>query len=212
LTFSIWGLIYLLLVLFIIYSFVRAGDTQGDPPSFIDKIGPLFAISSVANMGWIFAWQYEVLPLSLVLMLLLLGTLIVLYRRLDIGRSSAPVREKYLVHLSFSIYLGWISVATIANVTALLVAYGWTRFGMSESFWAILLMGIAVLLALSFSLLRSDIFYALVVDWALLGIFLKRSASAGNESHAVAVGAIVGLVVVSLAVLVQLARRKVYSA
>ena len=116
--------------------------------------------------------------------------------------------EQYLTHLTFSIYLGWI---TIANVTALLVDLDWNRFGLSEPFWAVavIIVGIAITLAVLFR--RQDIYYCLVVDWALLGILLKRLADPAPV-QSVFVVTIVGLIIIIIGVLVQLVRKKVYSA
>jgi ABC-type xylose transport system permease subunit len=121
LTFSIWGVIYILLAIFVVYGLIVTTKNDTQKSLFIENIGVLFFISCLANMGWIFAWHYEVVPLSVVIMLILLATLITIYLRLRIGRSDSPNTEKYLVHLPFSIYLGWITIATIANFTALLV-------------------------------------------------------------------------------------------
>ena len=148
----------------------------------MEKVGILFIISCIANAGWIFSWQYRVLPLSLVCMLILLLSLIFMYRQLSVGRSNANSSEKYMVHLPMSIYLGWISIATIANVTALLVYYKWDRFGISEQIWTIIMIVIGILLGLLMLFNRKDIFYTLVVDWAVLGILLKRMAVDSNAS------------------------------
>ena len=129
LTFSIWGIIYLLLGIYVVYGVVFSSKKSEPSNSFMDKVGILFLISCIANAGWIFSWQYRVLPLSLVCMLILLLSLIFMYPRLNVGKSNARSSEKYMVHLPMSIYLGWISIATIANVTALLVYYKWDRFG-----------------------------------------------------------------------------------
>ncbi len=207
LTFSIWGVIYLLLAIYVVYGFVIARRSDSTE-SAMESIGPLFLVTSLANMGWIFAWQYEILPLSLVVMVVLLATLVTIYLRLR-NRSSRP-RERYLVHLPFSVYLGWISVATIANVTALLVAYHWSRFGLGETFWAVVMIIIACLLALLMTLRRTDIFYALVVDWALVGILIKRTSQNVQPNQAVVITTAIALALVSAAILVQIGRRKVY--
>ena len=121
LTFAIWGLIYVLLAIFVVYQLIPSVRRDAQKVDFVQKIGLLFFISSLANIGWIFAWHYKIVPLSLALMLILLGCLIAIYLRLNIGKSEAPKAEKYSVHLPFSVYLGWITIAAIANVTALLV-------------------------------------------------------------------------------------------
>ena len=210
LTFSIWGLIYILLAIFTIYSVIIAikKDAAG---SFINKIGLLFFLSCIANMAWIFAWHYEIVPLSLVIMLLLLGFLIAIYMRLGVGKKGPAKKEQYLVHLPFSVYLGWITIATIANVTALLVDLNWNRFGLSEQFWAVVVIVVGIAIALSVLLRRQDIYYCLVVDWALLGILIKRLASS-IPAQSVIIITIIGLVLITAGILVQLVRKKVYLA
>jgi len=210
LTFSIWGLIYILLAIFTIYSVIIAikKDAAG---SFINKIGLLFFLSCIANMAWIFAWHYEIVPLSLVIMLLLLGFLIAIYMRLGVGKKGPAKKEQYLVHLPFSVYLGWITIATIANITALLVDVNWNRFGLSEQFWAVVVIVVGIAIALSVLLRRQDIYYCLVVDWALLGILIKRLASS-IPAQSVIIITIIGLVLITAGILVQLVRKKVYLA
>jgi hypothetical protein len=210
LTFSIWGLIYILLAAFVIYQLIMVIKKDSQRSPFIERIGLLFFVASVANIGWIFAWHYEMVPLSLVIMLLLLGCLIAIYLRLNIGKSAAPKTEKYLVHLPFSIYLGWITIATIANVTALLVDVNWNTFGLGEQFWAVTVIAVGIAIALSILFTRKDIFYCLVVDWALLGILIKRLSLDTVTAQSVIVTTIVGLVVISAGIIVQLIRRRVY--
>ena len=210
LTFSIWGVIYILLAILVIYQLVSVIREDKQKSNFVDKIGLLFFISCIANIGWIFAWHYEVLPLSLVLMLLLLGCLLSIYLRLRIGKSGSTRTEKYLIHLPFSIYLGWITIATIANVTALLVNINWNTFGLGEQFWTIgvIIVGIAIALTMLFQ--RRDIFYCLVVDWALLGILIKRLAVENTPDQGVVIIAIVGPVLITTGIITQVIRRRVY--
>jgi hypothetical protein len=210
LTFSIWGLIYVLLAIFVVYCFVFSARKTAPVDSFMEKIGVLFFITCLANLGWIFAWQYQVLPLSLVVMVVLLCALILIYVRLHVGFAQVSSAEKYLVHLPMSIYLGWISIATIANVTAVLVAAKWARFGMSEQFWAVIMIVVGIVLAGLMLFRRNDIFYALVVGWALVGILLKRIADMTTPAAAVVSTTIVGISLIILGVLVQIARRRVY--
>jgi len=210
LTFSIWGLIYILLAIFVIYGLIIAIRKDTQKSSFIENIGVLFFISCLANIGWIFAWHYEILPLSLVLMLAILGSLIAIYLRLHIGKADATRIEKYLVHLPFSVYLGWITIATIANVTALLVDVNWNTFGLGEQFWAVVVIVVGIAIALSILFMRRDIFYCLVVDWALLGILLKRLAVETIPDQSVIVTTIVGMVLVTVGIIVQGVRRKIY--
>ena len=210
LTFSIWGLIYILLAIFVIYGLVIALRKDTQKSSIIENIGILFFISCLANIGWIFAWHYEILPLSLVLMLVILGSLVPIYIRLHIGKSDATRIEKYLVHLPFSVYLGWITIATIANFTALLVDVNWNTFGLGEQFWAVAVIVVGIAIALSILFTRKDIFYCLVVDWALLGILLKRISVETTPVQSVIVITIVGMVLISAGIITQIIRKKIY--
>ncbi len=206
-TFSIWGLIYILLAIFAIYQLKVAIRKDTQQSSFLEKIGPFFFVSSIANIGWIFAWHYEVVSLSLLLMLLLLGCLIAIYIRLNIGKSSSTKSEKYLIHLPFSVYLGWITIATIANVTALLVDLNWDKFGLGEQFWAVGVIAIGIAISLSVLFTRKDIFYCLVVDWALLGILIKRLAVDDVPDDSVIIITIIGLVLISAGIIIQVKRK-----
>jgi hypothetical protein len=210
LTFAIWGLIYVLLAIFVIYQLIPSVRRDAQKVDFVQRIGPLFFISCIANIGWIFAWHYEMVPLSVALMLILFGSLLAIYMRLNIGKSEAPKTEKYLVHLPFSVYLGWITIATIANATALLVNINWNAWGLGEQFWAVAVIIVGIAIALSVLFTRKDIFYCLVVDWALLGILLKRLSVTTGSDQSVVVVTIVGLALVTGGVIAQLVRKKVY--
>jgi hypothetical protein len=207
LTFSIWGLIYLLLAVFVVYQLGAALRARGAGGELLDRIGALFVVASAANIGWIFAWQYRLVGLSLVLMLVLLASLLALYLRLRVGVSSATARERYLVHLPFSVYLGWITVATIANVTALLVNAGWNRFGAGEAFWTVAVIAVAAVITLGVLFSRRDIFYSLVVVWALVGIVIKRTSVDPEPVRSVVIAALAALALISLGIVVQVIRR-----
>jgi hypothetical protein len=210
LTFSIWGIIYLLLGIFIVYQLVYAFKKDIQNSSFLEKIGILFFVSCLANFTWIFAWHFEMVPLSLFIMLILLISLIVIYQKLNIGRSEASKSEKYLVHLPFSVYLGWITIATIANATALLVNLNWNRLGLSEPFWTIAVIIIGILIAFFMLFYRKDIFYCLVVDWALLGILIKRLTVDIVRIQSIITIVCLGLIIISSGIIIQIIRKKVY--
>ena len=120
--FSIWGLIYLGLIAFAVY---QALPAQRENPR-LQRMGWWFALASVANIAWIFLWHYLVFNWTIVAMLALLGSLIAIYLRLGIGRTAVPAGERWAVRAPFSVYLGWITVATIANATQLLFYRGWS--------------------------------------------------------------------------------------
>jgi hypothetical protein len=209
-TFSIWGIIYILLGIFVVYSLIHSIRRSEQINDFIERIGILFIITCVANASWIFSWHYEVLPLSLACMAILLLTLILIYQRLNVGASVSKSSEKYFVHLPMSIYLGWITIATIANVTAVLVAYSWDRFGISEQVWAAIMIAIGIILGLIILFSRKDIFFALVVDWAVIGILIKQTAENNAPAKGIIITLIIGICLLSIGILAQIARRKVY--
>jgi len=209
-TFSIWGVIYLLLAIFIVYQLVYAFRKNTQNSFFMEKIGILFFVSSIANLSWVFAWHFELVSLSLFLMLILLVSLMAIYVKLQIGRSDSSRSEKYLVHLPFSVYLGWITIATIANITALLVNLGWNRFGLSEPFWTVAVIIIGIVISLTILFYRKDIFYCLVVDWALFGILIKRLTADTVAVQSIITVVIIGLTFISLGIIIKIIRRKVY--
>jgi len=142
---------------------------------FLQQISVLFIVSSIANSTWIFLWHYEYVGLSLLAMIILLLSLLAIYNRLNIGRSIGSMAQRLCVQVPFSVYLGWITVATIANITAFLVSVNWDGFGISELNWTIIIIAVATFLTILMLALRKDIAFSLVVLWAFLGIWMKRT-------------------------------------
>jgi translocator protein len=169
--FSIWGIIYVLLGVFLVY---QALPSQKNKP-FQKQINGLFILASVFNIVWLFTWQYELLPISIGIIVALLASLMAIYLRLNIGKSNVTLREKLCVHLPFSVYLGWVTIATIANIAVTLVFLGWDGFGISAQTWAILVLAVALLVDIAVIITRRDIAYSLVFIWALAGIAVNQS-------------------------------------
>lgn len=167
--FSIWGLIYLGLIAYAAY---QARGSSGRDPD-IRGIDGLFVLSCAANVAWLFFWHYEVFWASVVAMLVLLGSLIAIYLRLDIGRRQVSTGRQWFVHVPFSIYLGWITVATIANITVFLDSLGWSGWGLSEPTWAAVMLVIATAIAAVMAFTRRDVAYLLVLVWAFIGIAVR---------------------------------------
>lgn len=165
--FSIWGIIYLLLGVFTFYQ-LKADD------ALHEKIDILFIISCVFNSVWIFLWHYQFLFLSLFAMFGILGTLILIYVRLGIGVTDVSSDERNMVHLPFSVYLGWITVAPIANVAAFLVGVGWNGFNQAAINMTVGMIVIAMALTLINTYTRGDVAYAAVIVWAIGGIYQKQ--------------------------------------
>jgi benzodiazapine receptor len=187
--FSIWGIIYLGLIA---YAFYQVLPGRRDNPR-LRSIDALVVVASLANIAWLFTWHYERFVLGLVAMLALLFSLVGVYLRLDIGRSRAPSAEKALVDLPFSVYLGWITVATIANVTTVLDYIGWGGWGIGPEVWTILVLLAGLAVATVVSLTRGDIAFSAVLVWAYIGIAVKHS-----DTPAVATGALIMTVLIVL--------------
>ncbi|MFX1275459.1 MAG: hypothetical protein ACFFBP_03170 [Promethearchaeota archaeon] len=173
-TFSIWSIIYLLLGIFAIYQGRDIFKKEKEDLEFLEKISYFFILSSIGNIAWIFAWHYLQIGLSIIFMIIILLSLIIIYLRLDIGKSDAPRGEKLFIHVPISVYLGWITIATIANITALLVSFGVEPFGLFAEIWTILIIIVAMMITSIILYIRKDIAYSLVVIWAAIGIFLKQ--------------------------------------
>jgi len=167
--FSIWGLIYLGLLAYAVF---QALPSQKDNPR-LQAIGGWVILGGLANIVWIFLWHYEQFVGTLGAMLLLLATLIAVYVRLGTGLTRVPPAETWAVRVPFSIYLGWISVATVANVSDVLDYVGWNRWGWSDEGWMILILAVVVGLAALVNLSRRDVAYTAVLLWALAGIGVK---------------------------------------
>lgn len=173
-TFSIWGVIYFSLILWIFYQWWYSFKRRSTQLIGQKLIAAWFWLSSAFNIAWIFAWHYQLPSLALLLMLGILFSLIQIYRNLGVGVRSTSHSERFFMHLPFSLYLGWISVATIANSTAVLVHYNFTGWGLPEPFYASAMLIAAALLAYFFLNFNVDVFYSLVIIWAAFGVFYKH--------------------------------------
>lgn len=167
--FSIWSLIYLTLAIFIVYQLLPS--QQYNPR--LARLGPLFIVTCLLNAGWLFAWHYLQTLLSLPIMLGLLVSLILCYERLGIGKSTVSRRENLAVRLPFSLYLGWITVATVANVSVFFLALG-VRINWFTPAWALLAIIAATLIGATVLRRRGDVAYTLVLVWAFFGIAVRQ--------------------------------------
>lgn len=170
--FSIWGLIYLALIAFIIY---QALPNFRENPA-VKAVGILFAVNSLFNILWLFFWHYQRIGWSMVMMLLILVTLIIIYLRIGAVTTEKSLYDRLLVKYPFSLYLGWITVATIVNLNVLLFDIGWLGVGAGGVFFTILMIAIAALVALAVFYLRQDFIYTAVFVWALIGIGVRHGS------------------------------------
>jgi hypothetical protein len=190
-TFSIWGVIYILLMVFCVIQFTTPHQAA------IRSIGWLFGFSCIFNALWIVAWHYERLPLSLIVMAGLLISLIwinIFIREIPSG----------LIKAAFGIYLGWICIATIANVTALLVNYGWSGSGMPEAIWAVLMIAVGTILVILAIWRLDNPYIGLSVVWAFIGIMIKRQ----SDVRSVFIAATVAMILVALVLVLTFLRKR----
>ena len=190
--FSIWGLIYLGLIAFAVY---QALPAQRDNPR-LRGIDHLFLLSCAANAAWIVLWHYELFAFTLLAMGTLLLSLIAIYVRLGIGRARTSPAERWLAAVPFSVYLGWVTVASIANVTTVLYWAGWSGWGIDPQAWAVLMMVAGVVITTAVCLSRADLAYPLVIVWAYVGIAVKQSDAPTVSYAAIAMAMLVALVMV----------------
>jgi hypothetical protein len=179
-TFSIWGVIYLLLLSYSIgYTYYTLKQEQYPKAfAFIERNNIYFLLTCVFNMSWIVAWHYLQIELSVVIMLLFLSTLIQLFLKSTTMANALTTTQKFILQTPFIVYLGWISVATIANFTALLVAYKWIPLSIAPAYWSAAMILIAILLAVLMLKKFQAIAFALVVAWALWGIYNAQGSAA----------------------------------
>lgn len=166
--FSIWGVIYLALAFFAMYqAFPRQINS-----ALLSGIRPWFVLSCVANGTWILFWHYGLTKSSVLIMLVLLVSLIIIYQQIHAARGLTA-RQRWYIKAPFSLYLGWITVATIANITVALYATGWDGSGIAPEMWSVIMLCVATAITLTFVFRNRDIIYALVIIWAFTGIAFK---------------------------------------
>jgi len=218
-TFSIWGVIYLLLLGYIVFVLREAWSSKVGVPAWNQRDAALFLLNCCANVGWIFAWHWRKTTLSFLIMLVLLASLILLEHEnqgkladgAELGRNRQSMpgvspwvdrARRFFLTVPLRVYLGWISVATIANVTAVLVKAGWNGFGIDPRVWTVLVIVAGLAVALGFSLGKRQIAAPLVIVWAYAGIVVKRAQTDAGYSLMVWMAALVAgvLILVSIAV------------
>lgn len=170
-TFAVWGLIYLMLLLFTLYQ-LGILDRSGQSTAVREKIGPWFAISCGINILWIFLWHFQRIGLSAVCIAMLLITLIVITGRLK--DMNGGLLQRIAVHAGFSLYYGWIIAATIANISVCLTWLGWDGWGISADIWTIVILLVGAGIACAVALTGRNWIAALSVMWAYAGILIRH--------------------------------------
>lgn len=211
-TFSIWGLIYFLLLIYVLFSLnlIKAINPLKDP-QLLDSVGILFIVSSLLNIAWLFAWHYDMMVLSEIFMI---GLWIVLYLIANLIRKTKLTRLQYLyLKLPFSIYFGWITVALVANTVVMLVSLDFGFFGIPEVDWVRYVIIIGAVFASIITLKNIDLAYSFVPMWGYLGILMEHSLPSGhnNQYETIITTLAMSIVGLALAMLITLGQKKFQS-
>lgn len=199
-TFIIWGVIYISLFVSVIYQIVVLGNKEKSER--LSVFGPYFIFSNILNGVWIFAWHYLQFIPSLVIMLLLLISLILLYLRITSYESDLTFNM--LIKFPISIYLGWVTIATVANVTVVLVTLKWGGFGISPMIWTIIVIAVAAIINSSVAISKLDIWFPLVGIWALYGIWQKRGLEVNSVNVMIQYASLVAIGLIGLSIIITL--------
>ncbi len=176
--FSIWGLIYLMLGGYVLYQFVKKDQKT---EKLLQQINPFFIATSLANISWIFAWHYDYIGVSVIIMAVLLFLLI---KIADILRAEKFTSiEKISIWTPFSLYFGWITVATIANIAVFLVSIGWNGFGIADFIWTSIILLVGALIGILRMRKDKNIVYGMVLIWAYSWILFKHLSVGGFDGQ-----------------------------
>lgn len=194
-TFSIWAVIYLFLLLFTVYQTGIFSKLSVNEEIKFFRISGLFMISCILNVEWILLWHYrQIFPSVLVMILLLMALGYIYVNTRTIENSS--LKTKIFISAPFSLYFGWITVAIIANITTLLVDIGWNRWGLPEEFWTCTMITVAVLITVLIQKAYKDLVFNGVLIWSILGIIIRHQSTYSNQYPIVIIFAFAGIVVV----------------
>lgn len=203
-TFSIWSVIYSLLIISVIVMLVKKKDKYYQ--NAVDKISNLFRISCFFNIAWIITFSYVLIELSVLFILGLVITLSLICQEL----LRIQKGKHWLLPLSFGLYTGWLFIASVVNIAAMLVKLEWNGFGIADEIWAIIILVAAVLLVIAVLLKIRNAAFPLPVAWAYLGIyrFLKAPDGFNGEFNFVQIAALAGMVVLIIAAAIQFYRNR----
>ncbi len=208
-TFSIWLVIYLLLLVYTVYQTGTVWRHTVQQAKLIGRINWLYILTCLLNAAWILCWHYEKLLLSLLVMFALLATLIVIYLRIrGMLRSVVPRSQSLCVMAPFSAYLGWITVATLANAATYLISIGWNFWGLSQVTWTIILILATVFITLMIQRYYRDLVFTAVIVWALTGILIQHITTYKMSYTLIIVTAVMSIAAVLIGVVLIFSRKK----
>lgn len=192
-TFSIWGLIYLALLAFVIWQALPAQRNSAK----VASISRLFQVNCGLNALWLVVWHYDQVAVSMLVMLAILVTLVMIYKRLLASIDDAPFTEHLVLYLPFSMYTAWVSVATLVNASILQLASGWDNVALSAIEWALLSLAIAGAVGATMIVKVRDVPFALVIAWAAYGISVKQAATPAVSASALTLSVLMLLLVLA---------------
>lgn len=201
-TFSIWGVIYIFMGIYVAYQF-RGNSNASHISGSISGAGIWFIISCLLNIAWIFTWHYQKLGLSLLCIVGLLMSLIIINLQFTV-HSDIGVLERLSIY-GFNIYIGWICAATIANAGVFLSDINWTRFGLSEQFWTLLVLIAGTVLGIAFTLSGNRFMATFAIIWAYIGIFVKHMSSGGYNGAYPLIMIVIACSIVTMLIFIALA-------
>ena len=176
LTFSIWAVIYSLIIGVMIWQYVNPNEAKNKA---ISQFSTYFIANCLLNAAWLFAWHYEIFVLTIILMLGILYTLVQL-NRIESKEFPTDLPTKWLLQSGFGVYLGWICIATIANITTFLVSLNFNKLGLTDTFWTGTVIGIGSITAAMLVVRYKNMYIGFAVIWALIGIVLRQNQLHGH--------------------------------
>ena len=176
LTFSIWAVIYSLIIGVMIWQYVNVNEAKNKA---ISQFSTYFIANCLLNAAWLFAWHYEIFVLTIILMLGILYTLVQL-NRIESKEFPTDLPTKWLLQSGFGVYLGWICIATIANITTFLVSLNFNKLGLTDTFWTGTVIGIGSITAAMLVVRYKNMYIGFAVIWALIGIVIRQNQLHGH--------------------------------
>lgn len=177
-TFSIWSVIYTLLLLFVIYQWIppKPRSIMADP-KIANQVRFIFILTSICNSIWIVIWQNFYVGFSVIVMIVLLLSLI--YISVVLAKAQKTKADYWFVRLPFSVYFGWTTIAAIANIISFFVDKKWSFINDHQVGWTILILIVGLAIIVFTTLFNLDVAYALTTIWAYAGILIKHQAADG---------------------------------
>lgn len=200
--FAIWGLIFISLIAFCIFQVIRA-YTDNKDGTFIEQIGPWYSLANLGNAAWLWFWLNEVTWLTVILMLFILFSLLKVIISLNMNSWNAPRPIKTFVWFPIALYSGWITVATVANVSAYLAKINFDAI-FPETTWTIIMLLTAVLINILVVTKRNILVFGMVGVWALIAIAVRHWGSIPSIQWT----ALLGAVGIMLAIIWNFFRKK----